>query len=403
MKPAVVERIPGQAKTSGPSTRVVDSDDEDEASEVATEKEEEGDEEFDPGEDMDLAALQREVALDYFSKREGLRNKAEEHGIPTSFASSQPQSSGNDAWDQEWVPLEASLAAQQPKSSQSRFKAARSTKPQLSSTMSMPVQAVGSEHFSTQIKEGKVVDGKLVAPADSDEDDAEISEEGKRLIAKLRAREEEVPSPLPTSSQSTAAALESAKKESAKPAAESKGRRSALVGEIKERSAPGPSPPKPSTTTSTNKPQRPSRFMTAQHDTGSATPPSVVGRSSPKLSGTNTPKHQPPSVVSAKSSKPANANKPSSSALTSGTANAPAFPLPEGFEDFMREAHVDPTSLSSNVIVSPSFLPPSAATATKIFNPENVMRREVKENAPGKFSDSTETPKRVSRFKAQRI
>lgn len=222
------------------------------------------------------------------------------------------------------------------------------------------------------------MDGKLVAPADTDSDnDDEIGEAGKKVIDMLRKRDSE-DGVKASAFSGLAPAPESGPQVPSRSSA-------SLVGNVQERSPAAASSVSKSlggkggTTPS-------SRFKATQHMARGSQPAaaskSVQERideaaavASEEMIATLTTQYRPASTRSTLS--------PPSVVVTS--PNQTAFP--------------------STIVESPSFAKP--VTAPKVTQsggprPANVMSAEVKERQPSKGS-SGDAPPKVSRFKANRM
>ncbi|KAG9019582.1 hypothetical protein FRB90_000046 [Tulasnella sp. 427] len=199
MKFGVVER-PGKGLEAGKKFVAPDSDDEDEAAEEEEEEDDEdigaaerdSDEEMglfedaeSEDEDEEVLALQRQVFSDYQAKKGAIFQRAQEAGLsnPPGMNDRTPGPSKG-AQDDEFVPLDATPTNPQgtSKPGASRFRSSL-----VSQSHSVAVTEMGPDAQET-IREGKLVDGQLVAPADSDSDAEGLNEAGKSAIEQLRKR-----------------------------------------------------------------------------------------------------------------------------------------------------------------------------------------------------------------------
>ncbi|KAI9509594.1 hypothetical protein F5148DRAFT_735061 [Russula earlei] len=128
MRPHVVERFParsGAPSPPSPPIPVGDSDDETDPEHSPSDGSQDEDEAVDShrsedGFDFDLMQHQREIALAYFEKRNAIGTDA-----TCAMASRTHDLGDENEWDQEDVPLDATLAGPRPKPSQSRFRTER--------------------------------------------------------------------------------------------------------------------------------------------------------------------------------------------------------------------------------------------------------------------------------------
>ncbi|KAG8954011.1 hypothetical protein FRC04_000995 [Tulasnella sp. 424] len=200
MKFGVVERT-GKALEAGNSFAAPDSDDEEISEQAGQDGSDDegdgvGDQDSDDEagrfedaesdeEDEEVAELRRQVFSDYRAKRQDIFQRAREAGVGTP-----PVRTGNTSdppkvsCDDEFVPLDATPANPHPASGTgtSRFKASHTGQ-----SHSVTVRAIGPDAHET-IREGKLVEGQLVAPADSDSDADGLTEVGKQALDRLRKR-----------------------------------------------------------------------------------------------------------------------------------------------------------------------------------------------------------------------
>ncbi|KAG8834442.1 autophagy protein atg9 [Serendipita sp. 399] len=168
MKLEIVERMPSNTSTS-PSTRRIDSDDEDEEDEDGESVEHESEGDDSDAIDFDEAMEQREVALRYHELRQSLGKGPQEGPLGGPIDGGK-----DDEWDQENVPLEASLAEQSRGKQSSRFMASRLNE--------RSMKAVLPEGLQGEIRHGTLVDNQLVTGDGEGASDGELNERGKRIV-----------------------------------------------------------------------------------------------------------------------------------------------------------------------------------------------------------------------------
>ncbi|GJJ12532.1 hypothetical protein Clacol_006775 [Clathrus columnatus] len=185
MKMTVIERTPVSMPVSGPSSAEKPSFAREKAASSRSIKfidsGRDSDDELEPDNDTNSTAsmesfdedivlsakLHRELALEYHTRREALASR----GVDLS---SQEKTKKTD-WDQEDVPLEATLAKQPPKPSMSRFKGVDLT--------TFGTAVLPPETLSNSVRMGKLVNGQLVAsPLDEEKEDEEMEEETIRKL-----------------------------------------------------------------------------------------------------------------------------------------------------------------------------------------------------------------------------
>ncbi|KAG9020301.1 hypothetical protein FS837_008361 [Tulasnella sp. UAMH 9824] len=358
MKFGVVERT-GKALEMGNRFAAPDSDDE-EVGQTA-EDEESDDEGYGAGvqdsddetgrfadaesyeeeeEDEAVTALQQQVLSDYRAKREGIFQQAQEAGVGTppvrtGSGSKPPKVS----YDDEFVPLEATPTNPHPTSGAgiSRFKSSLTGQPH-----SVTVRAIGPDAHET-VREGKLVDGQLVVPADSDSDVDGLNESGKQTLDRLRERDED---------DAVTISQDESKGEEISPAAEggvtnatsTPAKNRVSIGEIQERPS-GSERPQPRAAPSAS--QKQSRFK-------AASTPSPTGST---VSPTDQTRRQGPSA---------------------------------------------PPSIISTVTESPSFSSAPTSSPGPLFVADRIMSRDIVERTPAP-PRVLSTGGRVSRFKADRM
>ncbi|KAI0086183.1 hypothetical protein BDY19DRAFT_365463 [Irpex rosettiformis] len=374
------------------------------------------------GDDFDYAQHQREVALEYYNKRQAM-------GIEASSAMRAHTHDENE-WDQPDVPLEATLASGPPKPSVSRFRAERASHAGLSqSTLashSLGASVVPSSSVSSMkraVRMGKLENGKLVGGDDGEsEDEALASDENAREMLELLRKGEVTnigpesfsariipPTPITTSAPefipSSPSTSEKPPSEStqppqqAKPSKVSKFKLSLAQSEMKQ----------------------PSSLCTAS---GDKTPTNPADRSSPKM-------------TSPRGGTPVRTNTPSCSSQSS-SSQPPRFTLPPELQAAFQNGEI-PVGMPSMIVESPSFRPTSGSvssplsgvspTSTIVATPTSAtsscppvvagvvregstvstpMRETVLERRPPTIvssraqSDLVEAKPKLSRFKAQR-
>ncbi|KAG8893952.1 hypothetical protein FRB99_001621 [Tulasnella sp. 403] len=304
-------------------------------------------------EDEDVAAMQQQVAADYYARRDGVFRAAERSGLGTA-PRREASSHSSDDWNQEFVPLDANAIVSQPKTPPgvSRFKASLLSQP------SVPITAIGPDAREI-IKEGKLVDDKLLVPADSESDDGGIGEKGRKIIEELRRRDSDF-------DQDQAQSIAVLRDPEAGPSM-SKG---------KENAAPSHKPPQ--------------RAMGG-----------IMERPLNKRTNGQTP------------SPSANPGKLSSSLfasniVASGVASR-GPPKPTRPESSSDPQSVDSSQLHATIVDSPSFRPVTRGTQaseqgmTKPSVADTVMARDVLERPPRAKANASTAPPLVSRFKAERM
>lgn len=250
---------------------------------------------------------------------------------------------------------------------------------------SVPVTALGP-NAKAIIREGKLVDDKLVVPADSESDVDSIGEAGRRTIELLRQRDADpdivTATPIPSESHRN---LRNPPQPSA-PVIEP------VVAEVRERVASSRADSKPSGSAGKFAPTRPSRFMSRQHDAiPKSTPTPSTGPTFQVEEGTST--SAPPSV-SKKPTVPTSSPTPAPPTVMSFASAGAAMAEPS----------------SQTIVESPSFPPQydnRAAAQTRRFNANSVMLREVREReeptAASSIVQRPSAPPKVSRFRADRM
>lgn len=448
MKFNVIERT--SSRSSVAPENAGDSDDESNAA-ASTESEDEddgnpavvdsaSDEEADPpgadlevhedGLDFDSAQHQREIALAYYEKRATIGTEA------LTAMSSYTHDEGEGEWDQPEVPLDATLAHNQPTPGVSRFKAARSAhvrlKPSPSSTSPsaslgsgiLPASQTGS--LRNSIRVGKLVDGQLTGGPQGESDSEDENEMARQVFEALKRGEEINVGPSPSLDAPSTTRIVPRDVKERTPASPS-------TGGTVTKTIPGADPNSDSTFASEFKPG-PAQLVADEGLSQSPIPLSTVERPSSKLAedlsaGPNTSaksaspiqvpsstSRRPPrasgniSKTSEATSPPVNSLEASVSVLnpTSLVVDSPSFPRLTG------------TPNQPTVIDSPSFpttRPSQSATrssSTGYPHPRPVStvqpvvtERAVASRAETNHSQSEQqndsNPRRVSRFKMNRM
>ncbi|PVF99064.1 hypothetical protein CPB86DRAFT_784068 [Serendipita vermifera] len=170
MKLSIVERIPSTSQPLSPSANK-DSDDEDEVEAEGSDVEEAEPDSDDEEIDIDDAMHHREIALRYHELRQtlGAGPRAGPLGGPIEE---------NDDWDQENVPLEASMASGRHDGPKSQFGAPRLTEKVLQAALPNGLQG--------EFRQGKVMDGELVTNEDDVSSDESLGSRGRRIIEGLK-------------------------------------------------------------------------------------------------------------------------------------------------------------------------------------------------------------------------
>ncbi|KAG8911395.1 hypothetical protein FRC01_005731 [Tulasnella sp. 417] len=355
MKFGVVERT-GKALEMGNRFAAPDSDDE----EVGQEAEDEGsdeegygaevqDSEEDTGrfedadsddEDEQVTALQQRVLSDYHAKRDVIFQRAQEAGlgtppVRTGDGSGPPKVS----YDDEFVPLDATPTNPHPTSGSgmSRFKSSHTGQPH-----SVTVRAIGPDAHET-IREGKLVDGQLVAPADSDSDADGLTETGKQALDRLRTRAADDAVPLPQD-------------------ASEEGQKSPAAEGGATHANPTPLAPRVS-----------------------------IGDVQERPSGNERPQPRAPPSASQKQSR----FKVANNSPASGSTESPT-------DQTRRQGPSAPPSIVPTVIESPSFSSAPISSPNPSFMADRIMSRDIVERTPAP-PRVLSTGGRVSRFKTDRL
>ncbi|KIO24091.1 hypothetical protein M407DRAFT_26527 [Tulasnella calospora MUT 4182] len=355
MKFGVVERT-GKALDMGNRFAAPDSDDE----EVSQKAEDEGsdDEGYGAGvqdsdeengrfedaesaeEDEEVSALQQEVLSDYHSRREEIFQRAQEAGLGTPPVRT---GSGSEApkvsYDDEFVPLDATPTNPHPTSGTgtSRFKSSHTGQPN-----SVTVRAIGPDAHET-IREGKLVDGQLVAPADSDSDADGLTEAGKQTLDRLRKRDDD--GAVPHSQD----------------------------GPQENEISPGPE----------------GGVMTV-----APTPPTTrvrIGEVQERLPGNERP--HPRAAPSASQNQ---------SRFKAANTSSPSGPTASTIDQNRRQGPSAPPSIVPTVIESPSFSSAPTSFPSPLSMADRIMSRDIVERTPAP-PRALSTGGRVSRFQAERL
>ncbi|KDQ18000.1 hypothetical protein BOTBODRAFT_185401 [Botryobasidium botryosum FD-172 SS1] len=327
---------------------------------------------FDEGADMDEAMLQREVALEYYKRREALGAGPQAGALGGSAAMSDPNE-----WDQEDVPLEANLAAGRPKPATSRFMAAR-----VRGTSNIPGgKSSAGNLLASAVKQGTLVNGHLVGGSD-DEDEREIGADGQKILEELRAG---VP-PVRLQDLNREAPKLGEKNEvrAAKPS-------SSLSASPPVATASAAQPlPAPGT-------KKPSRFKASRAPAQSTSTRTITTPSAPSISQNPKPAVMPSNIVEIPWDF--------SSTIVS----------PPGAPPFPSAAPTAPATAPATAPSSSSLNPTHTPQAPPKINPDNPlmspMLRDVKETKrggaprapPSASQQPPAEPRKISRFKAGRM
>ncbi|KAI0313339.1 hypothetical protein OF83DRAFT_1165618 [Amylostereum chailletii] len=372
--------------------------------------------------DLNTAQHHREIALAYYEKRGTLGQDA-----ARAMAAHSHEPFENE-WDQPNVPLEATLSSPAPKPPTSKFKSSRlsqaynTTVPSSTPSTSLGASILpgNASTIKGAVRLGWVEDDKLVGAGESDEDDEDENIEA--FMAALR-KGEITNAGAEQNAEVLVAALTRAYGGPSPMAAPSTSTQSAPLVEPKSSDLSSVQPPsKPKT--SKFKLTRPQARSSPSDSSGSGTPLSTVGRSSPKLptSQTVVERKPGPSLLAARpavqttipkcaSSSVKNAS-PSSTSTTVNTpstvVDSPSFLQPVSQTPSMVvdspsfRPHVSqiPLQMPSMIVDSPSFQPP---TSNRPSRPPMVMSSTVRESTGGRPAHALDAePRKVSRFKAQR-
>ncbi|KAI5124518.1 hypothetical protein M0805_003042 [Coniferiporia weirii] len=412
MKLEVVERIPGECREP---QQEPDSDDESDPG-YSQNPEIEDDEGYPPGlgnnfdgsdesagsdedsEDDDIdfsqAKLQRDVALEYIRLRQKI-------GTEVQQALTSHSHEGEDAWDQPRVPLEATLSSKPAKPEMSRFKAAR--QPNLANlnghsvSLGASIIPQGRSHaLHGAVRTGKLSDGRLVGGEESESaSDDEDSEIKKRMLDMLKSGiVSEEPATITGSLASPQGdgheklgnehlASSSSASDRAPPADVAPPRRTSKF--LKERVAPAPPSAK----------QAPSEPVLSSPLRSAVTERLPLEKSVPN------------SLAGAYSSEADRAQERINTPFKKPLTNASVPPVPPAQHHTLLAPKIkaDLAVLSTMVIDSPSFPPPSSS---KGASPQlSPLVTEVRESIPVQAS-ATVSPvrqldRKVSRFKAERM
>jgi len=124
------------------------------------------------------ALHQQEIAAEYYARREGIMN----NDILADAIGTSAATEGQNAWDKEHVPLDATLAHGPPQTG-SRFKKSRQ-KP--FAPRSLEGSILPASTLRGAVRMGKVEDGELVGPGDDSEDELATDVEEKLAIGAAR-------------------------------------------------------------------------------------------------------------------------------------------------------------------------------------------------------------------------
>ncbi|KAH9070957.1 hypothetical protein EDB83DRAFT_2365537 [Lactarius deliciosus] len=421
MRPDVVERFPTRPiSASSPPPPTADSDDESNPPSPVPVDSDEGDElqpplsddtgdgdEDEPAEghasedefDIDAVQHQREIALAYFEKRNKIGADA-----ARALSAHSHEPNDDDEWDQEEVPLDATLAGPRPKPPQSKFRSERlaqaygtqvpSTTP--STSLGTSVLPSSSGALRRAVRTGRLEGDHLVGNGDNDSEDEGGSEVGDdariRAFTDALRRGDVTNAGAAENSDALVAALESAYGASPKPPPAS--------------SAPAP----PTTVPIPARQQKGSKFKLARP----VAPPRT-------LVDDEGPREGPAARVLPTSETVLERKRPGPSSPTTPRSQAPLPPTSPGIADspitIIDSPSFPPPPAAAvaapiAIIDSPSFPPPRRPTRPPTVLPTSSLVRE----SPGgrgasQQQEQTEAPapgpepepgKKISRFKAQR-
>ncbi|TFK54737.1 hypothetical protein OE88DRAFT_1653204 [Heliocybe sulcata] len=446
MKMNVVERIPagphspppfGKYAATSMASMNVDSDDEsargsplpadsDEGDIIASDADEDSDgteDEVMLDEEYDMNTVQhhREIALAYYEKRSTI-------GAEAKKAMTSHTHEGEHEWDQPEVPLEATLASPPPKPYISRFKSDRlnaynlsnpeSASPSTSLAASV-IPASQTRNLQRAIRTGKMENGKLIGGQDGDSgSDIDAEENAREVLEMLKRGEVTNAGPEPETAAFSNLSLEDH--------ISSINERAASQDERVEGSDPGTSPTKSRLQASRFK----SAFLAAQTKSPAtptsglmtpATPINNIERSSPKIpaiSATIFERQAPsasrlPSNLGRKGASPDSPITRVSPDLSTVAPQPTRGSQPPGASDVtgdLADAVVDSPSFQSlstpsrvmpaMTVESPSF--PFSSSSHPAEPSPTIILEQVRESPGDAGSGSTEAPKKVSRFLAQR-
>ncbi|KAA1469195.1 hypothetical protein DENSPDRAFT_927947 [Dentipellis sp. KUC8613] len=406
------------------------------------------DEEF----DFDTASHHREIALEYFKKRDSI-------GIDAARAMSAHSHEPMDEWDQPDVPLEATLSNPHPKPEQSKFKSTRVTKAYNTSLPSTtPSTSLGASVLpgttpllKRAVRLGKVEDGQLVGGEEGESASEEDDDDVKEFMSALR-RGQVTNAGAEQNAEALVAALERAYGKPADSETTSTTASSETLAVDSSASATPPTVAAPTAAPAQSKTSKfklnrlPSVSTDSLSTTASAsasdrdrdvTPISTATRSSPKLpTGTSVVERRPAgesskstggqrSPMSREGSSMrtnANANAIAIPALASPAPRMPvatprpsAPPLPASMASALPHAPAFPSMIvdspsfmppgghmPSMVVDSPSFQPPEGAS--RPARPPAVMAAAVKEGGGPRAGQAQAAQQggKVSRFRAER-
>ncbi|KAH9032030.1 hypothetical protein EDB85DRAFT_1957387 [Lactarius pseudohatsudake] len=415
MRPDVVERFSSRPvgassppppnadsddESNPPSPVPVDSDEGDELQPPLSDDTGDGDED-DPPEghasedefDIDAVQHQREIALAYFEKRNKIGADA-----ARALSAHSHEPNDEDEWDQEEVPLDATLAGPRPKPPQSKFRSERlaqaygthvpSTTP--STSLGTSVLPSSSGALRRAVRTGRLEDDHLVGNGDNDSEDEGGSEVGEdaRIRAFMDAlrRGDVTNAGAAENSDALVAALESA------------------YGAPPASSAPAP----PTTVPTAARQQKGSKFKLARPV---APPRTLVDDEGPREGPAARVLPTSETVLERKRPGPSSPTTPRSQAplpppTAPGIADAPmaiidspSFPPP-------------PAAVAAPIAIidSPSFPPPRRPTRPPTVLPTSSLVRESSGGrGASRQQEPTEAPapgpepgQKISRFKAQR-
>ncbi|KAI0253519.1 hypothetical protein BJV78DRAFT_1360116 [Lactifluus subvellereus] len=434
MRSHVVERFPTRSSgaSSPPPVPMGDSDDESNPpSPVPSDSDEEhalsdgsGDED-EPAEnhasedefDIDSMQHQREIALAYFEKRNTI-------GVDAARAMSAHSHdvSGEDDWEREDVPLEATLAGPRPKPAQSKFKSEQlaqaygtcipSSTP--STSLGPSVLPSSSGALRSVLRTGGLEGNRLIGHSDSEgenEDDARVfidalrrgevtnagaAENSDALIAALESAYGAPPKP-PAAAAAAAEPIPTPSLPTG-PTAPQKTSKFKLTRAAPPRTPAGDGgpregsahPPRPLPTSETVVERRPAPSPTSSAARAPAATPSL-SRSTPSMGAVGSP----PTIVDSPSFA-----RPGGGAPVVMAIDSPSFAPPGGA--------ATPTPMTT-IIDSPSFQPPPpSARQTRLPTVLASSVREASSGAPrahghgAQQAPASEPGTKVSRFKAQR-